>query len=65
MDPYANLRQVFHGLALELMNWQDPPVMTAREYRNREGLRDIYKPADKQGETEPFNIDLDAEEHGI
>lgn len=62
MTEYAHIRAAFHGIALALMSWQEPAVMGPREYRNREQLRDIWKPIDKQGETEPFDIEADWKE---
>ena len=44
---------------LGLMEWQDPPELTPRQYARLEGLRNVYRPFDPQGETEPFDVDQD------
>lgn len=57
-----NIRAAFREVALGLMAWEDPALVSPREYRRLEQLRDVYKPFDPQGETEPFDIQADWEE---
>lgn len=59
-----NIGAAFREAALGLMEWQDPPLMTLREYRRLELLqpRRVYRPYDPQGEVEPFDIDRDNDE---
>lgn len=56
------IRAAFHEAALGLMAWEDPPLMTPREYRRLELIHNVYRPHDPQGEVEPFDIDADWEE---
>lgn len=57
-----NIRAAFREVALGLMEWEDPALVSPREYRRLELVRDVYKPFDKQADTEPFDIDADWEE---
>jgi len=54
-----NIRAAFREVALGLMEWQAPALMGPRGHANREEFRIVYRPADKQGEVEPFDIDAD------
>lgn len=64
-DPAARISAAFRDMSLALMEWTDPPLMSAREYRRLELVpapRNVYRPFDPQGEVEPFDIDADWEE---
>lgn len=61
----ANIRAAFREAALGLMEWQDPPLYTRRQYAALEGLlapRRVYRPYDPQGDVEPFDLDRDDDE---
>lgn len=62
MSEYAHIRAAFHDAALGLMEWQDPPLVTPREYRRLELVRRVYKPYDPQGEVEAFDLDASDDE---
>jgi hypothetical protein len=62
MSSQEKIRAAFREAALGLMAWQDPPLVSPREYRRLELVRNVYRPADKQGEVEPFDINADWEE---
>ena len=70
-DPAYNIRAAFRYVTLGLMEWQDPPELTPREYRRLEALPDpaLQLPdADKQthyGHAEyvdPYDVAADWEE---
>lgn len=65
-DPAVRIREAFRHVTLGLMEWQDPPELTRRDYRWLEGLsvteRIVYRPWDPQGEVEPFDVQADWEE---
>jgi hypothetical protein len=63
-----NIIAAFREVALGLMDWQDPPLMSWREYRRREGITgggSVYRPYDPQGDVEPYDVQADWDEHGI
>ena len=53
-----NIRAAFREVALGLMEWQELPDDPPYE----EAPVRYWKPADKQGQVEPFDIDADWEE---
>lgn len=56
-----NIRAAFREVALGLMEWQDPPLMSPREYRRLELVRETWTPP-AGDETEPFDVQADWEE---
>ena len=66
-DPAVNVREAFRNVTLALMEWQDPPSFTPREYRRLELLEQgyVYRPYDPQGDVEPYDVQADWNERGI
>jgi hypothetical protein len=56
-----NIRAAFRDAALGLMEWQDPPLVTPREYRRLELVRRTWRPP-AGDEIDPYDVQADWEE---